>query len=126
MSTPDLSLPAVEQLAERGARFVLWREENRNGRPTKVPLRTNGQRADSTKPSSWNTLDECRKGLGSTKAAGLGFVLAAERGEAAENPAVAGTDLDGCRDPATGEIEPWALDVIRDLNSYTEVSPSGT
>ena len=35
-------------------------------------------------------------------------------------------DLDGCRDPRTGEIEPRALEVVRDLGSYAEVSPSGT
>jgi primase-polymerase (primpol)-like protein len=35
------------------------------------------------------------------------------------------TDLDKCRDPETGEIEPWALAIITWLNSYTEVSPSG-
>ena len=34
-------------------------------------------------------------------------------------------DLDHCRDPQTGEIEPWALAIISRLNSYTEVSPSG-
>jgi putative DNA primase/helicase len=34
--------------------------------------------------------------------------------------------LDRCRDPETGQIEPWALDVVRSMNSYTEVSVSGT
>jgi len=35
-------------------------------------------------------------------------------------------DLDHCRDPQTGEIEPRALAIIRKLNSFTELSPSGT
>ena len=35
-------------------------------------------------------------------------------------------DLDHCRNRETGEIEPWALAIISRLNSYTEVSPSGT
>jgi primase-polymerase (primpol)-like protein len=35
-------------------------------------------------------------------------------------------DLDHCRDPQTGEIEPWALAIISRLNSYSEVSPSGS
>src|ERR1035437_7689098 len=34
-------------------------------------------------------------------------------------------DLDHCRDPQTGEIDPWALAIITQLKSYTEVSPSG-
>ena len=29
-------------------------------------------------------------------------------------------------DPATGEIEGWAQEIIEELNSYTEISPSGT
>ncbi len=37
-----------------------------------------------------------------------------------------GVDLDGCLDPETGEIEPWAQEIIEELDSYTEVSPSGT
>jgi len=42
------------------------------------------------------------------------------------NDPFAGTDLDDCRDPETGEIQPWALDIVEDLDSYTEVSPSET
>ncbi len=38
----------------------------------------------------------------------------------------AGVDLDDCRDPETGTLEPWAAAVVHNLNSYTEVSPSGT
>lgn len=35
-------------------------------------------------------------------------------------------DLDGCLDPETGEVEPWALEIVEQLDSYTEISPSGT
>src|SRR4051794_17109667 len=117
------SLPAGQQLAERGARFVLWLDES--GR--KVPYRTNGLPADTTKPSTWNTLAECEKALlGRVAATGIGLVLAAERDAAAGLPPIVGIDLDGCRDPTTGEIEPWALEIIRAFASYAEVSPSGT
>ena len=37
-----------------------------------------------------------------------------------------GVDLDHVRDPHTGAIIPWAKRVISALNSYTELSPSGT
>ena len=37
-----------------------------------------------------------------------------------------GVDLDKCRDPETGIIEPSALAIIEKLHSYTEISPSGT
>ncbi len=35
-------------------------------------------------------------------------------------------DLDGCRDPASGLIEPWALEVLNAGPCYAEVSASGT
>ena len=37
----------------------------------------------------------------------------------------AGVDLDGCRDPQTGAIAPWAQRWIDRFATYTEISPSG-
>ena len=37
----------------------------------------------------------------------------------------AGVDLDGCRDPQTGAIAPWAQRRIDRFATYTEISPSG-
>ncbi len=37
-----------------------------------------------------------------------------------------GIDLDGCRDPETGALEPWARECLELLDSYSEVSPTGT
>jgi primase-polymerase (primpol)-like protein len=34
-------------------------------------------------------------------------------------------DLDGCLDPETRVIESWAQEIIEELDSYTEISPSG-
>src|SRR5262249_49315725 len=48
---------------------------------------------------------------------GIGHVLTGEE---------TGVDLDDCRDPETGAIEPWAREIISDLDTYCEVSPSGT
>jgi primase-polymerase (primpol)-like protein len=119
-------MPAIAQMAERGARWVCWRNETRNHRQTKVPLRTNGQLADSTRAATWNSFDECLKAQPKVKADGLGFVLAAERDAEAGQQPIVGIDLDGCRDPATGVIESWASATITELASYAEVSPSGT
>ncbi len=113
-------IPAITQMAEHGHRFVCWRYEIRDDEETKVPLRTTGQLADSTKAATWSTLDECLKTVPRLKADGVGFVLDADR------DGIVGIDLDGCRDSDTGEIKGWALDDIRSLNSYTEISPSGT
>ena len=57
-------LPAIAQMAERGARFVLWRSETRKGKATKVPLRVNGHMADSTRAVTWATLAECERAAG--------------------------------------------------------------
>jgi hypothetical protein len=54
---------------------------------------------------------------------GVGVMLGEGEGEAGW---IAGIDLDTCRDPTTGAIQPWALDVLRRFNTYSEVSPSGT
>jgi len=39
---------------------------------------------------------------------------------------IVGVDLDDCRDPETDDVDDAALDIIERLDSYTEVSPSGT
>ena len=56
-----------------------------------------------------------------TRPDGLGF-----RFEWDATAPFAFVDLDHCRDPQTGEIEPWALVIITRMNSYTETSPSRT
>jgi hypothetical protein len=35
-------------------------------------------------------------------------------------------DLDKCVDPQTGDVETWAGEIVRSIDSYTESSPSGT
>jgi hypothetical protein len=54
-----------------------------------------------------------------TRIDGIGFVFATD-------DAFAGIDLDDCRDPQTGAILPWAIQVIAAIGSYAEISPSGT
>lgn len=36
-----------------------------------------------------------------------------------------GIDLDACLDPNTGEVTPRAAEIVKLLDSYTEISPSG-
>jgi hypothetical protein len=37
-----------------------------------------------------------------------------------------GVDLDDVRDPATGELQPWARAAVSEFGTYAEISPSGT
>jgi len=101
--------------------WVVWRAGSRNGRITKVPYnaRTH-QNASSTDPKTWGSFEIALDALQSNrKYNGIGFVLSPEDD-------FIGWDLDHCRDPETGQIEPWAQNIIDKLNSYSEISPSGT
>ncbi len=100
--------------------WLLWRLEERDDRMTKVPYQLNGRHADVTAPKTWNTFDVCVRALQTGRFSGIGFVFA--KGAAA----YAGVDLDKCRDPQNGVTEPWAVQIIEELSSYTELSQSKT
>lgn len=111
---------AVRQLAGMGRRFVCWKWERRGEKRTKPPVKACGYGyADATDPATWATYEEARAAMQAEarRLEGIGFVL---------GDGVCGVDLDGCRDPATGEVEPWARAIVEELRSYAEVSPSGT
>ncbi len=90
-------------------------------KPRKVPVNPMGcEPASTTDPSTWSSFETAAKCfLAHPQIAGLGFVFT-------ENDPFVGVDLDKCCDPSTGEIEPWAEEIIDELSSYTEFSPSGT
>lgn len=116
--SPTLDLPALAELAAH-RQWVCWKLGERDGKPTKLPMQPNGFAADTTKPHTWATFDECQAGVVKHKFNGIGFVFRDGQG-------LVGIDLDKCRDPATGTIEPWASTIIDRVRSYTEVSQSGT
>lgn len=97
--------------------FVNWCYEERGNDITKVPY-TPGtrRRASSTDLLTWRTFEEALGGL--DRYDGIGFVFCSA------DPYV-GVDLDGCVDPETGEVEAWAAQIVAELGSYTELSPSG-
>jgi hypothetical protein len=99
-------------------RWVAWRWENRNGKATKPPIHPGtGGYAKNNDPSTWGTLEDARYVVDERGLAGVGIVL---------GDGLGGIDLDACRDPETGEITPWAQQVVDEFATYTEVSPSGT
>lgn len=100
--------------------WVLWKLEERNGRMTKVPYQPSGGHADVTAPITWNTFDVCVRALQTGNFSGIGFVFA--KGD----DSYAGVDLDKCRDLQSGVTEPWAAQIIREIDSYTELSQSKT
>jgi hypothetical protein len=98
--------------------WVNWRAEKKdNGKITKIPIcsRTGG-RASHSNEKTWSSSRDALKAGGYS---GIGYVFS-------QDDPYCGLDLDKCRDPKTGLIEPWAKKIIKDFQSYTEVAPSGT
>jgi hypothetical protein len=87
----------------------------------KIPYRADapGYGLSTAQPDKWYSFDVALASLEQHPHAfhGLGLVLTGIKG-------LVGTDLDGCVNE--GVIAPWAQAIVTDLNSYTEISPSGT
>lgn len=100
--------------------WLCWRTEERDGKSTKIPIDPEtGEFASTTDPETWASFETAREQVQFGTEDGLGFVFT-------DHDPIVGINLDDCRDPATGTSEAWARDVIETLDSYTEVSPSGT
>lgn len=112
-TTPWDNVP--EELKTRVA-WVCWRLETRDGKPTKVPKNpATGRNAKSNAPRTWSTFADAV--AAAERFDGLGIMF---------SDGLCGVDLDHCRDPQTGELKAWAAEVVAELDSYTEASPSGT
>lgn len=120
MAAPTVvNVEAIPAALRSRAQWVCWRYATRPSepKPTKVPINARtGTAASSTDPATWSAFDDAL--AATARYGGIGWVFAAGAG-------VVGLDLDNCRDPETGAIEPWAVEVLGDTRSYTEVSPSG-
>jgi primase-polymerase (primpol)-like protein len=100
--------------------WVCWRREERDGKTTKVPVEpSTGEYASTTDQDTWSDFETALKEIGATDADGVGFVFT-------DDDPLVGIDLDDCRDPDSGTIDDWARDVVTRVDSYAEVSPSGT
>ncbi|MFP9193305.1 hypothetical protein ACLI4Q_16875 [Natrialbaceae archaeon A-CW1-1] len=100
--------------------WICWREEKRNGDTTKIPVDPKtGDFASSTDDRTWADLETALEYAASARADGIGFVFTS-------TDPIVGIDLDKCRDPETGRPDKEAKRIVHHLDSYTEVSPSGT
>jgi putative DNA primase/helicase len=102
--------------------WVVWKGELEDGKPKKVPYNPNHyqiQARSSVKiPKSWGSLEQSLKALESGTYSGIGFMI---------TPPFVFIDLDHSVDKTSGAItDPQAQEVVQQLNSYTEVSPSRT
>lgn len=100
--------------------WLCWREETRDGKSTKIPIDpTTGEFASTTDPETWAPFETAQEQVQFGDEDGMGFVFT-------DDDPIVGVDLDDCRVPETGSVQEWAEDVVETLESYTEVSPSGT
>jgi hypothetical protein len=124
---PVIIPPAFDQTPAELQALVQWlgwkweQRQNKKGEWewTKPPhnART-GKLGKSNDQTTWSTFAQAVKAVQRNGFVGIGFCLTGTE--------YVGLDLDGCRDPATGEIEPWAQRTVNELASYTELSPTGT
>jgi hypothetical protein len=85
----------------------------------KVPMIAGtSHRASSTNPKTWRSFKEACRAYNAGAHAGIGRVISSA-------DQFIGVDLDHVRDPETRIIDDRALGVLQDLDSYSEVSPSG-
>ena len=97
--------------------WVAWKAVG--DKPDKVPYSARtGRRASSTDLRTWSTFQEALEAYENGEYAGLGFVFSSA------DP-YTGIDLDNCVG-GDGEIAPWALEIARYFDSYTELSATGT
>lgn len=101
-------------------RWVLWRNENRNGRATKIPKQITGKEASSTDAKTWATRAACETARERIGADGVGIIL----GDLGNGYTLAGLDLDSCI--TDGTTAPWAESILTAFGTYAETSPSGT
>jgi hypothetical protein len=99
-------------------RWVLWKLEVVNGKQTKVPYRPNGHKAQVTNPMHLHTYAELESHA--VNWSGIGLALGRFDGVY-----VFGVDFDKCCDRATGKFTPETREVVIDLDTYSEYSPSG-
>jgi putative DNA primase/helicase len=100
--------------------WCVWRFDEVNGKHSKVPYSPlTGRRASTTNPSEWGTFEAAVSLMEQAGFDGIGFLFTV-------NDPFAGLDIDDCLDPNTGHfVNEQAEKIVRRLDSYTEISPSG-
>ena len=107
----------IPQALKDVAGWVMWRWWWDGNRWTKPPYSVEGVKIDEGDPENWTDFSTALQAYQGGGFDGIGISLNAI-------PELAGADLDHCIQG--GKIEPWALEIIEELGSYAEISPSGT
>jgi hypothetical protein len=117
-----ISSSTLDHLAHT-RRWVAWRNELRGQKATKVPYAPSGRKAKADDPETWGTRSEAEaraRRIVNGQGGGVGIEL----GDIGADQYLAGIDLDSCM--SNGTIAPWAAAILELLDSYAEISPSGS
>lgn len=126
---PDRSKPALTLGELKDAPiWVAW-QENSDGR--KMPVNpSTGRAAKSDSPNTWGTRKAAEKRAQNarwrrerTGNFGIGVMFAPL--PQVDGWRLCGVDLDGSMPPESGDLAPWADEVVKRFGSYVERSPSG-
>jgi hypothetical protein len=110
--------------------WVVWKyegERNNNGKIPKVPYMAKNytliparpkDKARTNDSATWGTLANALEVYNAGGFAGVGVMF--------QGGVITGVDIDNCIDTDTQTIHPAALAIIQSIDSYTEISPSGT
>ena len=103
------------------ARWAPWRAvwNAKRGKWDKVPCSPSGYMLSTKRPEAWVSFETALAAYQATpgRFAGVGYLMTGEHG-------LVGVDLDRCVD-AQGQIAPWARELLLQLGSTAELSPSG-
>lgn len=106
----------IPQELKNQHQWVCFKLVPRGERMDKLPVDAKtGAMAKSNDPSTWCSFEEAVDAVKRLDASGIGIMFA---------DGLCGVDLDHCLDG--GEPNPQAREFVETLQSYTEVSPSGT
>jgi primase-polymerase (primpol)-like protein len=114
-----MNVAGLPREVRASTRCVLWRREVRAGRPTKVPYVATApsRRAPVDDPTTWSPFAMAAAAFQAGEGDGVGIVL---------GKGLVGVDFDYVRDPRTRAVSDDVMAMVAMLDSYTEVSPSGT
>jgi hypothetical protein len=121
-----MNTDVIPQALKERDQWVTWRYE-KEGKPvskdiegaTKIPYNPRtGHKASSTNKHTWTSYATAVQAATARKHNGIGFVFS-------EDDPFTGIDLDHCIDP-DGSLQSWAMDIVTTMDSYTEISPSGS
>lgn len=126
---PDVLSPELSNIPDslrQMDQWVCWTQklhENKDGtqRWTKVPVSpVKSGFASSTDAATWGTF---RESIGvfndSAEVVGVGVVIS-------DDDDLIGIDIDDCREPKSGAMDGSVLELLKEVDTYAEVSPSGT